>query len=540
MLDLPLEPTDDLASPTFKDQASCAKWLHQLQLTNLHQAHGVLRAQLDEFNRFPMRGMERLQTLELLRETVQLVQREYAKKLISKKLPLSEDELTIFVSIIALWQSMVTGYQRCLQAQIAGDKQLSEHSALLTQRCLRYSGLQIFEHLRTGYEFDTKLWHQLHRLFAFAEQGGFHLQAVRDDLHSSAHTSSCQTVYAKMLLACHVHPFELTRGQLQLLDRWLAQWRDTLLIEKRYIISKEDAPPLAVDLESSQGLQAIQLTPASSSVRYLSMIELSKLLRVKSILLQQGQSPQHLELGNDCTAQDCTEFLIRLHQLCCETHPERQSERHVVAQSATLCFSIDGIYAHIAHKPFKAQKKELGTDSLSHKQIAAFGRVLSETNRHDIVDLGFALENWQIENESISGAKVLREANHGERIGSYQIVAIQPSDANAFMLGKINWVSVTRSGHLRMGIQYLPGMAQAISIKAKGINAALSDKVLPALLLPSVPSLKSPSSLVLPRNFFVAEHQANITYHGGDIQTVKMGFSVEKGVDFERVSFTPV
>jgi len=540
MLDLPLEPTDDLARPAFKDQASCAKWLHQLQLTNLHQAHSVLRAQIDEFNRYPMYGMERLHTLELLRETVQLVQGEYSKKLISKKLPLSEDELTVFVSIIALWQSMVTGYQRCLQAQLAGDKKLSDHGAFLTQRCLRYSGLQIFEHLRTGYEFDTKLWHQLHRLFAFAEQAGFHQQAVSDDLHSSEHASSCQTVYAKMLLACHVHPFELTRGQLQLLDRWLTQWRDNLVIEKRYLISKEDAPPLAVDLASSQGLQAVQLVEPSSSMRYLSMIALSKLLRVKSILLQQGQLPQQLELGNDCAAPDCTEFLIRLHQLCCEKQPERQSERHVVAQSAALCFSIEGIYAHIAHKPFKQQKRELGADSLSHKQIAAFGRVLSETNRHNIAHLGFALEDWQIENESISGARVLREVNHGERIGSYQIVAIKPSDANAFMLGKINWVSVTCSGYLRMGIQYLPGMAQAISIKAKGINAVLSDRAQPALLLSSVALLKSPASLILPRNFFVAEYQANITHHGGEIQTVKMGFSVDKGVDFERVSFTPV
>ena len=119
MLDLPLEPTDDLAHPVFKDKASCEAWLHQLQLTNLHQAHGVLRTQLDEFNRYPMRGLERLHTLELLRETVVLVQGDYAKKLISKKLPLSDDELTIFVSIIGLWEGLVTGYQSCLQSYIA-------------------------------------------------------------------------------------------------------------------------------------------------------------------------------------------------------------------------------------------------------------------------------------------------------------------------------------------------------------------------------------------------------------------------------------
>ena len=107
MLNLPLDPTDDRAKPAFKDAVSCAKWIAQLQLTNLHQAHGVVRTQLDEFNRYPMRGLERLRTLELLRETVAHLQTDYARKLTARKLPLNEEEFTILVCITALWQLMV-------------------------------------------------------------------------------------------------------------------------------------------------------------------------------------------------------------------------------------------------------------------------------------------------------------------------------------------------------------------------------------------------------------------------------------------------
>ncbi len=538
MLDLPLEPTDDLANPAFKDRASCAAWLQQLQLTNLHQAHAVLRNQLDEFGRYPMRGLERLHTLELLRETVVLVQRDYAKKLISKKLPLGEDELTVFVSITALWQGLVTGYRRCLQAYLAGDKQLAEQGALLTQRCLRYSGLQIFEHLRNGYEFDGKLWHQLHTLFAFAETQGFQQTEVEDLQHAVGNNSTCQTVYVKNLLACHAHPFELTRGQLQLLDRWLSQWHEVLLIDRRATVGKDDAPPLAVDLSGTSGLIPLHLATPSDSMRYLPMVPLSKLLRVKSILLQQGQTPQQLELGSEYNGSDCIEFLNRLHRYCCEANTERQIERRTIAQSAALCFSIEGIYAHIARKPFKQPRKETGADSLARKQIAAFGRVLSETDRHDIVQLGFALENWQIENESLMGGRVIRASEQGERIGTQQLVAVRPDDAKTFMLGKVSWIVITRSGQLRMGIQYLPGIAQPIAIKAKGINTALSDKAEAALLLSAVPSLKIPASLILPRDFFRAERLADIVHLDGTTQTVKLCFSVDKGADFERASFS--
>jgi hypothetical protein len=42
-------------------------------------AHSQLLAQINEFNRYPMRGLDRMNTLELLRETVGYVQDNYAK-----------------------------------------------------------------------------------------------------------------------------------------------------------------------------------------------------------------------------------------------------------------------------------------------------------------------------------------------------------------------------------------------------------------------------------------------------------------------------
>jgi len=539
MLDLNLEPTDPRALPAFTDKPSCETWVQQLQLTNLHQAHGTLRSQLDEFNLYPMSGLERLNTLEFLSETLLLVQADYAKKLISKKLPFSDDEMTVFVAIITLWRGMLKGYQRCLEACLAGDKQLEKSVALLTQRCLRYIGLQIFEHQRNGYEFDANLWQQLHALYFFAEQHKFQQQSVIDALHSPHHASSCQSVWVKALLSSHAHPNELSRGQLQMLDRWLNEWSKAIEVSLRFTINAEDAPPLAVDLWSSQGLQNIKLISSPAEMRYLAMMPLSKLLRVKTILLQQGQSPQQLELG-DCNSADCAEFLNKLHQYLCEANPNRQSERHTVAQTADLCFSIEGIYAHISLKPFRQSNREVGADTMSLKQLASFGRVLSDTNRQKIVELGFNLESWLIQNESISGAKVLREEREGERIGAHQIVALQAGDANGFMLGKVSWLVVTVSGQLRMGIQYFPGRAQPISIQKMGLNSSLTDKAVAALLLPAVPAFKTPASLIVPRDFFQPNHLADIIGLDEKHQTVKLGFSVIKGFDFERVSFTLV
>lgn len=540
MLTLPLDPTDDRANPAFKDAAGCAQWLGQLQLTNLQLAHSLLLTQINELNRYPMHGLERLNTLELLRETVGHVQDDYAKKLIAKPLPLNDGELMVFVAIVQLWQALVLGYQRCLQAYMAGDKQLDNYGAFLCQRCLLYSGLEIFEHLRTGYEFNIKLWHQLHELYAFAESQGLQQVEVDGPLSTIETRSSCRSVYVKILLACHARPAELTRAQLQLLNHWLTLWGNTVTIERSYTVSKGDAQPLAVDLSSTSGLNSVKQATHSESMRYLAMVPLSKLLRIKTILLQQGQSPQQVGLGNHSNSNDCIEFLSLLHQHWCEDHNARFGERHPVAQDALLCYKMEGIYAHLSGKSFKQPGRNDVLDSGARRQIETFGRVLRDAHSNEPLEKGFPLETWHIENESILGARLTREGTVGGRLNYHQLVALRPSDAEIFMLGATAWTNVIGTGQLQLGVRYLPGIAEPVNIRATGVNLTVSDKYVPAFLLQAVPALKIPPSLIIPRDWFQAGRVVEVLRLNSEKQNVKMGFSVERGFDFERVSFTLV
>lgn len=538
MLTLPLEPTDDRARPLFKDAAGCAQWLGQLQLTNLQLAHSLLFNQINELNRYPMRGLERMNTMEQLRETVGYVQGDYAKKLIAKPLPLNESELMVFIAIVQLWQAMVLGYQRCLQDYIAGDKQLAKHGALVCQRCLMYSGLEIFEHLRAGYEFEAKLWNQLHELYAFAEEQNFQAAEVGDPLNEKYPRSSCRNVYVKTLLACYARPAELTRSQLQLLDSWLTQWSGTVTVERSYAASKGDAQPLAIDLSSTCGLQPVKLVTHSDSMRYLPMVPLSKLLRVKTILLQQGQTPRQANLCEHCNSNDCIELLIFLHQCWCENDRMRLGERRPVAQRAQLCYKPEGIYAHLSGKPFRQPGRDNTMGSAARHQIESFGRVLQDAHNKELLEMGFPLETWQFENESISGARLTREDTFGGRLSYNQLVALRPNDAQIFMLGATAWANVTRAGQLQIGVRYLPGSAEAVSMRATGVNQTVSEKYVPAFLLPAVAELNTPASLIAPRDWFQPDRVVEILHQNGEKEHLKMGFSVERGIDFERISFT--
>ncbi len=537
MLTLPLEPTDDRAAPIFKDAVGCTQWLGQLQLTNLQQAHNLLLSQIKEINRYPMQGLERLKILELLRETVGYIQDDFAKKLIAKPLPLNESEHAVFNAIVNLWQAMVQGYQRGLQAYLAGDKQLAKHGALLCQRCLSYCGLVIFEHLRTGYEFDIKLWQHLHELYAFAEDKGLHQIDVPDPLSTQQTRSSCSNSYVKTLLACFARPAELTRWQLQQLDRWLSLWSNNVTIEKSLNASKNDAQPLAADLSSTQGLQRVEWLKHTGSMRYLAMVPLSKLLRVKTILLQQGQTSRQVGLGEQFDSGACIDFLVFLHQCWCENFHKRTGERKPIAQHAELCYRPEGIYAHLSGKPFKQPDKNAKIDTLTRKQIETFGHSLKEAKNHELVEMGYPLENWKMDNESIMGARLTRADRMGGRLNYKQLIALRPSDAQSFMLGTTAWANVSLHGELQIGIRYLPGLPEPVLVKGSTIHQTAPDKFAPAFFLPPLPALKTPASLILPRDWFLADRVIEVQFQTGTTANVQLGFSVERGMDYERVSF---
>ncbi len=543
MLTLPLEPTDDLADPAFKDPDSCSKWLAQLQLTNLQPAHSKLLFQIREFNRCPMRSPERLDTLELLRETVGYVQEYYARKLTAKPLPLNESEMTAFAGIVQLWLAMVLGYQRCLQAYITGDKLLADHGALLCQRCLQYSGLAIFEHLRCGYEFEPKLWRQLHELFSFAEKSGLQHVEVPDPLNTVQPLVNCESTYIKILLACYARPAELNRFQLQLLDGWLSEWSTTVTVERSFSLSRGDAQPLAADLASTHGLLPIKSVVHSENMRYIAMVPLSKLLRVKIILMQQGQTPQHQKLGENCTAHDCIEFLTFLHQCWCENLNTRSGDRHPVEQRTWLCHKLENIYAHLSGKPFNKSGNGARNGNAANRHIVSTGRMSSDSAERVLIEKDFPLEAWKVENASIMGAKLTRENMDGSRLSFNQLVAFHPVDATtsvlgvtAWILGISKWVNVTLTGHLRIGVQYLPGAVEAVRIAVE--DGPGSGNYLAALLLHEVPTLKTPPSLILEHGCFQPDLPARMERGNEETQKIKLGFCVERGIDFERVSFS--
>ena len=528
---LSLEPTDDRAHPAFRDVAACHKWLGQLQLTNLNLAQSSLRSELDELNRLPLSGKARLNILEALRETVAQVQNDFAKKLVGKALPLADEELDLLLSLADLWQAMLHGYLRCIESSGMG--------ALLYQRCLFYARCRLTAFTAAGYAPDPRSWQQLHALYAAIEASPLRREVVRDPYFHDNLPVTCQTLYLATLLMHHARLLGLPRSQLHLAEHWLLHWPDTLALVASSNLSKGDAPPLVVDLHGQQGLRSLAYAQRSDSLRFLPLVPLSKQIRVKTILLKQGQTPRQLDLGDALAAKDCIALLETLHACWCEASTDTLADVPRPTQPVHLCAGLEKSYGQIAQKPFKPVKDVTKAVRDAQLQIATFGRVLDETGRHKLQELGFVPEEWQVESNGLIEARLLRLHASDERLAPRQIVIVFAPESDGYKAGMVRQIEVTQGGLLYLVVHYLPGQPQAVIAQAAATGGEQwQSSSAPALLLPALENLRIPASLVLPRGWFAPGRVMELITPARSKRKIALGISVESGSDYERVSFS--
>ena len=136
------------AAPEFVDTEECKAWVEHMPLANVAAAQQQLLAQLRELNRFPTSATNRLAIMETLREPVNFVQIEQAKRFTNRALPMAQAEASVFADTAELWDEMRIGYLRCLESALNGDAGLRAQAGVVCQRILAYLGLKMFHHYR--------------------------------------------------------------------------------------------------------------------------------------------------------------------------------------------------------------------------------------------------------------------------------------------------------------------------------------------------------------------------------------------------------
>lgn len=526
-LDLPTISPD--AQPEFTDAAGCAKWLQTVPLINVGPAHVRLLGQLEELNTFKLAPAERLKILELMRDPVNFVQKELAKKFSSRPAPLAPPEREILKSVQTLWDALSAGYQHCVQAIVDRSGNLSV--ALVGQRVLWCTGQKMVTYYEAYQDVGEQEWKVLHRVYALVEERGKTKEEVAHPVHKSKETN-CTETYAQVLLLDLANPGKLTPRQIELISQWLERWTRKVSIG-RESADAGDAAPLIVDLSGASG--ASHRPVEGNSARILDIGELRSDLRKRVALLRKGETPAELGLGEDVTATLADSMLVMLYRRWCEDKQSRAHPRHGASGTAQTCAGMQAIHYFVTGRPFTARGGgALQMSTKEHMEIATLGRLATRRDDDPATTPNYPLETWQIQDESASGLRLERvDPRASSRLVLGQLLGIRLTNAKSFLMCTVKWLSVSREFGLRIGVQILPGVPQGIAVKPSGVNP---DPFVQGFLLPAFAPLQAPETLVTPAGWFKPKREVEVADRPGRLRLVEL---VDRGADFERISFEP-
>ncbi|MBV8032665.1 MAG: hypothetical protein JO035_14230 [Betaproteobacteria bacterium] len=525
------------ASPEFVDLASAKAWLENVPLANVAAAQAELLGQLEELNRFPTAATNRLAVLEALREAVNFVQVEQAKRFMNRALPMAQGENDVLEDTLDLWEEMRIGYLRCLEAAVNGDPAMKAQAALVAQRSLAYSGLKMFHYHRAYRQVPAADWRSLHEAYAAAESLGVGEEAVKDFLNRDVQDTSPRIAYARALLMALANPNELSQRQLTFVAFLLERWGMKLEVAREPVEEELGVPPFAVDLAGERAPERLE-SPAQVKLgepRYLDTRKLAKSLRNRVGLLRKGESPAKLALGEDCVQPSCEQLLVSLYRQWCQARVERSGQRRASSAAAEAAGDIAAIHYYLSGRAFRQPGEQKELSKKQREEIATFGRVSTREEDDYSEAQGFVLEQWRLEDESAQGMRLARAAGAaGRRYAHGQLIAVRPADARSFMLAQVRWLMIAESRDLLAGVKLLPGLPAATAVRPTGINVQ-QEKYVPALSLTAVPALNAPPTLVLPVGWFKPGRIIEV-YVDAPVRVKLVGLT-DRGSDFERVAY---
>ncbi|HYD56409.1 MAG TPA: hypothetical protein VEB41_05835 [Burkholderiales bacterium] len=528
------------AAPEFADAEGARMWLEHVPLANVGAAQRQLLVQIEQFNKFKVAAAERLAVMEALREAVNFVQIEQAKRFSNRALPMAEAEAEVFEDTDDLWDDMRVGYARCLQAATSGDAGIKAQAGLVCQRTLYYSGMKMFHHYRAYREVPRADWRNLHLAYRAAEELDVVDEPVKDFLNRDVQDTSPGVAYARAVLMALSNPNELSQRQLTFVAYLLERWGSKLEVLDEPAPEDLGVPPLVADLAGERCPERVEPGTATrvKQARYLDTSKIAKSLRNRVGLLRKGESPAKLALGEDCVQPSCEQLLVYLYRQWCQPKAVRGAERQRKPAIAEATGEIAAIHYYLSGRAFRQPGIQKELSQKQKDEIATFGRVSTRDEDEYSEVQGFAVERWHIEDESAQGVRMVRRAEDpGRRFSHGQLMAVRPGDAKSYMLGQVRWLMAARNGDLQAGLKILPGMPSPIAAKQLGLNVQTPDFV-PALALGGVAALNSAPTLVLPIGWFKPGRLIEI--YTSSAAQVRLTQLVERGADFERVAYEAV
>ncbi len=530
-------PPPKSASMFFSDARTCKEWLKSMPMTNIAQAQQGILDSLRMMNRSDdFMPVERLTSMELLRETVAYLLGEQRTRFVGKTIPLAATEYTAWNVSRSLVAEMEEGYRRCWVDVCNSDEHMGAHAALIIQRTIRYLGLQM---LLTGFiyrRFDTSLWMRLHSLWMEAEQRNLCDVRVKDSVGAIDGNSSVAQAYTAVVLGQLANIYELSARQIDFVDAVMKRFGQKVSIVRETAANAQGLT-LGVDLLANTGAGFSASAAPAEHVRFIDMTDISRSIRRRIKKLNDGEDPVTMDLPGDWKPLDARDQLVRLHLLWCEGRPPRGAITVPREKDAILSFGIGETHFLLSGDVFDQPDAKREMSRQETNDIAMFGKVSEATLRAKNADLNYSTETWGVIDESRGAFRLLRPANSPRGVAIGKLVGMKIGKESAFYLGVIREIVEEPENNIVVTVSMLPGKPEPAAVRSGDLRTRGSLTYVQGFRLPAMDALKIPETLIVPSGLAQRGRGIDLFQHGhGNSKQVTLYDFVERGLDFDRVT----
>lgn len=395
-----------------------------------------------------------LEIVDLIDQAAKNHQRKLSQDYLGSSARLQKfQEIRIWNAVFVFWKQLADTYRMCLtrfQAGASGGGALRGQMPMVVARALRALTLQLkWQLLRYG-PVDQRVWEQMGRLYAYAEERGF--ATTRVVVYPGKFgESTVQREFLKGVMLNISSTDSLLPAKLEVAERIVAQFSEIFVMNRQpskgchyYFDLNESKLPARV-------ISRLQMTPG---LRFFgpgsAALELQKLI---ASVQTEGVVPSHINLGGTFDTEWVLEALRHLARYWAPIPPARSQERRNCISRMSVVHDFEEIVATVS-----GETQDLAFDS--------------------------AVEIWTVENESEGGYGALMPQASADWLHVGTLLGVKLDDRASWGVGIVRRMSAYDHKQRYIGIQVLTKGATVV--KLAPIGALGGAEFESALLLPAI------------------------------------------------------
>jgi hypothetical protein len=394
-----------------------------------------------------------LEIVDLIDHAAKNHQRKLSQDYLSSSARLQKfQEIRIWNAVFTFWKQLSDAYQMCLtrfQAGAGGWGALKGQMPMVVARALRALTLQLkWQLLRYG-PVDPRVWAQMGKLCAYAEERGFATTSVVV-YPGKFGESTVQREFLKGVMLNISSTDSLLPAKLEVAERIVAQFSEFFVMNRQPAKGCHYFFDLNEDRLPARVMSRLQMTPG---LRFFGPGNAAEQLEKLIAAVQaDGVVPSQINLGGTFDAEVVLEALRHLARYWASMPPARSEERRNSVLRMSVVHDFDEIISTVS-----GETQDLSFDS--------------------------STEVWTVENESEGGYGALMPRARSDWLRVGTLLGVKLDDGASWGVGIVRRMSAYDHKQRYVGIQVLTKGATVVKLAA--ISAQDDPELESALLLPS-------------------------------------------------------